>query len=34
MKLAGNEAGGMFHIDKELSAMAAAKIIGSISSAT
>lgn len=25
MKLAGNEAGGLFHIDKELSALAAAK---------
>jgi len=27
MKLAGNEAGGLFHIDKELSALAAAKVI-------
>ncbi len=27
MKLAGNEAGGLFHIDKELSALAAAKIV-------
>jgi len=27
MKLAGNEAGGLFHIDKELSALAASKII-------
>lgn len=34
MKLAGKEAGGMFHIDKELSAMAAAKVIGTIASAT
>lgn len=27
MKLAGNEAGGLFHIDKELSALAAAKVV-------
>jgi ferritin len=27
MKLAGNEAGGLFHIDKELAALAAAKVI-------
>ena len=27
MKLAGNEAGGLFHIDKELSTLAAAKVI-------
>lgn len=27
MKLAGNESGGLFHIDKELSALAAAKVI-------
>lgn len=27
MKLAGNEAGGLFHIDKELSVLAAAKVI-------
>ncbi|MEI6061362.1 MAG: ferritin [Bacteroidota bacterium] len=27
MKLAGNEAGGLFHIDKELSALATAKIV-------
>ncbi len=27
MKLAGNEAGGLFHIDKELSELAAAKVI-------
>ena len=27
MKLAGNEAGGLFHIDKELSALAATKVI-------
>jgi ferritin len=27
MKLAGNEAGGLFHIDKELSILAAAKVI-------
>ena len=27
MKLAGNESGGLFHIDKELSAKAAAKVI-------
>lgn len=34
MKLAGNEAGGMFHVDKDLAAMAAAKVIGTITSAT
>ena len=34
MKLAGNQAGGMFLIDKELAAMAAAKVIGTIASAT
>jgi ferritin len=33
MKLAGKEAGGMFHIDKELAAMAAAKVIGTLASA-
>lgn len=27
MKLAGNESGGLFHIDKELSAKAAAKVV-------
>jgi ferritin len=27
MKLAGNEAGGLFHIDKELAALAAAKVV-------
>jgi ferritin len=27
MKLAGNEAGGLFHIDKELSTLAAAKVV-------
>jgi ferritin len=27
MKLAGNEAGGLFHIDKELDALAAAKVV-------
>jgi len=27
MKLTGNEAGGLFHIDKELSALAAAKVL-------
>lgn len=30
MKLAGNEAGGLFHIDKELSALAAAKVVAPI----
>ena len=34
MKLAGNQAGGMFLIDKELAAMAAAKVIGTVASAT
>jgi len=34
MKLAGNEAGGMFHVDKDLAAMAAAKVVGTITSAT
>ena len=34
MKLAGDEAGGMFHVDKDLAAMAAAKVIGTITSAT
>jgi len=30
MKLAGNEAGGLFHIDKELSTLAAAKAAASV----
>ena len=30
MKLAGNEAGGLFHIDKELSALAAAKVVATL----
>lgn len=34
MKLAGNEAGGMFHIDKELAEMASKKVIGTLTSAT
>ena len=34
MKLAGTEAGGMFHVDKDLAAMAAAKVVGTIASAT
>jgi ferritin len=34
MKLAGGEAGGMFLIDKELGAMAAKKVIGTLTSAT
>lgn len=33
MKLAGNEAGGLFLIDKDLSAMAAAKVITSLTGA-
>jgi len=34
MKLAGTEAGGMFLIDKDLAAMAAAKVVGTITAAT
>jgi ferritin len=34
MKLAGTEAGGMFLIDKDLAAMAAAKVVGTIAYAT
>lgn len=34
MKLAGNEAGGLFHIDKELSSLAAAKAAAAASGAT
>jgi len=30
MKLAGNEAGGLFHIDKELSSLAAAKVVATL----
>jgi ferritin len=30
MKLAGNEAGGLFHIDKEVSALAAAKVVATL----
>lgn len=30
MKLAGNEAGGLFHIDKELSVLAAAKVVATL----
>jgi ferritin len=30
MKLAGNESGGLFHIDKELSALAAAKVVATL----
>ena len=30
MKLAGNEAGGLFHIDKELSTLAAAKVVATL----
>jgi ferritin len=34
MKLAGTEAGGMFLVDKDLAAMAAAKVVGTLTSAT
>jgi ferritin len=33
MKLAGNESGGLFLIDKELSALAAAKVVASLTAA-
>jgi len=33
MKLAGNEAGGLFHIDKELAALAAAKVVTAMTTA-